>query len=440
MATHRRGLSRRTVLGASAGAAAALGLAACGGGSDDAGGSDSGGAAADFSERGPITLAKGKDTTGKLQEFLDAWNTDHPDEKVTLVELPESSDEQRSNLLNNAQAKSDAYTVLGLDVVWTAEFAANQWVVELPKDKFPLDTLIPSTVETATYFDKLYGVPFMTNAQLLFSRKDLLEAAGYTEAPKTFDEMYQIIEKVKGANPDQLGYGGQFSKYEGLTCAVTGIVKSAGGELFDDQGKPHADSKQAIAGLQTLRNGFDQDYIPQEALTYKEEESRQAFQDGRLVFLTNWPYVFEKFQADDGSSQVKDKVLVSLVPAVTGDGVSTLGGLNFGISAFAKNKGTAVDFIAYMVAEERQKEWAIATAQPTAAESVYEDADVIAQFPFFPQLKDAIDKGVSRPQVVKYGDVTQAIQENAYSCISGSTEAKAAMTDLQKTLTEVAGK
>lgn len=83
-------------------------------------------------------------------------------------------------MLNNAQAKSDAYTVLGLDVVWTAEFAANQWVVELPQDGFPLDELIPSTVVTGTYFDKLYGVPFTTNAQLLFSRTDLLEKAGWT--------------------------------------------------------------------------------------------------------------------------------------------------------------------------------------------------------------------------------------------------------------------
>ncbi len=436
MATHRRGLSRRTVLGAGAGAAAALGLAACGGGSSDSGGSD-GGAAADFSERGPITLAKGKDTTGKLQEFLDAWNTDHPDEKVTLVELPESSDEQRSNLLNNAQAKSDAYTVLGLDVVWTGEFAANQWVVELPQDKFPLDTLIPATVETATYFDKLYGVPFITNAELLFSRTDLLQTAGASEPPTTFEEMYGLIEKIQQSDSAMSGFGSQYSKYEGLTVNLTGVVSSAGGELFASDGTPDADSEQAISALQTIRDGFDKGFIPQEALTYKEEESRQAFQDGRLAFVQNWPYVWEKFQADDGSSQVKDKVSVSLVPAISGDGVSTLGGLNLGISAFAKNKGTAVDFIAYMVEADRQKEWALATAQPPAAEAVYTDDEVVQQFPFFPQLKDAIDKGVPRPQVVKYSDVTQAIQEAAYGCISGQSEAKAAMTDLQKKLTDI---
>src|SRR5699024_2737527 len=116
--TSRPFASRRTVLAAGGVTTAAAALAACGGGPDDAGGGGGGEAPAeDFEERGPITLAKGKDTTGKLAEFLETWNSEHPDEEVTLIELPESADEQRTQMINNAQAKSDAYTVLGLDVV-----------------------------------------------------------------------------------------------------------------------------------------------------------------------------------------------------------------------------------------------------------------------------------------------------------------------------------
>jgi multiple sugar transport system substrate-binding protein len=438
MSSSTHGPGRRSILAAGGVGASALGLAACGGSdSSSSDGGDGGGAAADFDERGPINFATGKDTTGVLKEFLDRWNKDHEDEKVTLVELPESADDQRSQFINNAQAKSDAYTVLGLDVVWTAEFAANQWVVELPKDKLPIDDMIPATVETATYFDKLYAMPYSTNGQLLFSRKDLLEDAGYDEPPATYDEMYEIIEKVMADNDGINGFGGQFAKYEGLTCQITGVVKSAGGELFDEDGKPQADSAEAVAGLQVLRDGFDKKYIPKEALTYMEEESRQAFQDGKLVFLQNWPYVYEKFQADDGSSKVNDKVSVSLVPAVKGEGTSTVGGLNYAISAFAKNKGTALDFIAFMGAAEQQKAWFEQTGNPTVANAVYEDEDLKKKFPFLTTLKDSIDKGAVRPQVVKYGEVTQAIQEAGYGCLSGDTEPKDAMTTLQKQLTDL---
>src|SRR5699024_3757712 len=150
--------------------------------------------------------------------------------------------EQRTQMINNAQAKSDAYPVLGLDVVWTAEFAANQWVVALPEHKFPLDDLIPATGVTGTYFDKRLRVAISTNSELLFSRTDLLEQAGLDGPPETFEELYSAIETLQEEDPDLLGFGAQYSKYEGLTVQAAGLVASAGGQLFDDEGKPHADS------------------------------------------------------------------------------------------------------------------------------------------------------------------------------------------------------
>jgi multiple sugar transport system substrate-binding protein len=436
---------RSALLGGSAAAVGALGLAACSnpagsgdGGGDGGDGGDSG-PAANWDEHGPITYATGKDTSGALKGFLETWNKEHSDEKVTLVELPESADEQRSQMINNAQAKSDAYTVLGLDVVWTAEFAANQWVVELPEDKLPLDQMIEATVSTGTYFDKLYAMPFSTNSQLLFSRKDLLEDAGYTDPPKTFDEMWEIVEKVQDNDKKMKGFAAQLAKYEGLTCTFTGMAKSAGADLFDEDGKPTVTSDGAVTGLTSLREGFDKGFIAKEALTYKEEESRQAFQDGTTVFLQNWPYVYDQFQADDGSSKVKDKVLVSVVPGVDGDGTSTLGGLNLAVSAFGKNMGTALDFIMFMSDAAQQKDWLLKSGNPTCNEDVYSDEHVKKEIPYLDILKSGIDGGVSRPHVVKYGDVTQDIQESVYGCISGGDEPEATLKSLQSTLESAVG-
>lgn len=96
------------------GTAAAL-AAACGG--EDSGDSGSGSAQQQLAGRGPITFAQGKDTSGNLQNQINAWNAQHAGETVRLVELPEDADAQRQQMVQNAQAKSDAYTVLGLDVV-----------------------------------------------------------------------------------------------------------------------------------------------------------------------------------------------------------------------------------------------------------------------------------------------------------------------------------
>src|SRR5699024_1106421 len=134
----------------------------------------------------------------------------------------------------------------------------------------------------------------------------------------------------RGRVPARPASGRSTRRKGGRPARPPGLVASAGGQLFDDEGKPHADSAEAITGIQTVRDGFDKGLIPQEALTYKEEESRAAYQDGRLAFLQNWPYVWALGQAEDGSSKVNGKMVASVVPGIDGPGSSTLGGLNLG--------------------------------------------------------------------------------------------------------------
>src|SRR5829696_5829209 len=191
-------MSRARLLGGAIGVTIALLLAGCG---DDGGGGDNaGGSSGALEGTGEITLATGKDTSGNMQKIVDAWNADHPNEKVRIVELPESADGQRQQMVQNAQVKSDAYSVLNLDVVWTAEFAANRWVQELPADKFTLDQFLEPAVSTAKYRDKLYAVPSTSDGGLLYYRKDLLDAAG-VQPPKTWHDMAAACEKVLPNSP-----------------------------------------------------------------------------------------------------------------------------------------------------------------------------------------------------------------------------------------------
>src|SRR5262245_45403231 len=80
---------------------------------------------------GPITFATGKDLTGYLRPLLDQWNSAHPSEHATLLEVAEDADDQRAQLVTNLQRKSDRYDVISLDVVWTAEFAEAGWIVPI---------------------------------------------------------------------------------------------------------------------------------------------------------------------------------------------------------------------------------------------------------------------------------------------------------------------
>jgi len=422
-------------------AVAAVVLAGCGNSSS---GSDtsSGGAAPKLSGRGPITFATGKDTSGNMQKLVDTWNGDHPDQKVTINELPESADEQRNQMIQNAQVKSDAFTVLNLDVVWTSEFAANRWITELPQNEFDLKNFIKPAVDTATYFNKLYAVPVYSDGGMLFYRKDLLQKAGITDPPKTWDEMKSDCDKVKAlpGNSKMSCYAGQFDKYEGLTCNFSEAVQSAGGTVVDKDGKPTADSDAAKAGLNFLVDGIKSGEFPKASVTYQEETSRRAFQAGELIFHRQWPYIWNLANATDGTSKVAGKFDVAPLPGKDGPGVSTLGGHNFAISSFAKNKATALDFIKFFSSEENEKSNLLATSQAPTRSDLYDDKELIAKFPYLPTLKASITTAVPRPKVVKYPEVTAAIEEAAYGAMNGQKSVDQALSDLQSKLTQLTAK
>ncbi|GAB3969003.1 ABC transporter substrate-binding protein [Actinoallomurus acanthiterrae] len=404
----------------------AMMAAACGGSkSDDKGSKDAGA----LSGRGPITLATGKDTSGNLQNLVNAWNQQHPKEQARIVELPEDADAQRQQMVQNAQTKSNAYSVLNLDVVWTAEFAANQWVSQLPKTQFDLTKFLPSATKTAEYRNNLYAAPWKTDSGLLYYRKDLLDKAGITAPPKTWAEMQQDCAKLKGNNC----YAGQFEKYEGLTVNFSEAVESAGGVVVGEDGKPNVNTPQAKQGLNFLVQGFKSGMIPKEAISYKEEESRRAFEKGNLVFLRNWPYQYA-LSNKKGDSKVVGKFAVAPLPGLNGPGSPTLGGHNLAISKFAQNKATALDFIKYLTSEQTERANLIASSEAPTLASLYDDPELQKKFPYLQTLKASLQNAKPRPQAVRYGDVTTAIQEAAYSALTGKSTADQALADLQTKL------
>lgn len=380
-------------------------------------------------DRGPITWASFKEPTGTLKKVIDTWNAAHPTEKVRLVELPEAADAQRQQLVQNAQIKSTAYDVVTLDAVWTAEFAAHRWVEPIKG----LDTtpfLTPS-LRTGQYRGALYAAPWLTGAGLLYYRTDLLRKAGIARPPRTWAELTADCRKVGTS----IGcYAGQFDKYEGLTVNVTEAVDSAGGHILNDAGRPDVDTPQALAGLRFLTDGFKNKIIPRQAITYQEENGRRDFEAGRLLFHRNWGYVYSLAGKTDGSSKVTGRFGVAPLPGATGPGVSTLGGNNVAVSAYSRHKQTARDFVAYVTGAQAERSFGLGSAYPMSRTALYSDPALIKAQPYLPTMLTSIRSARPRPEAVRYGDVTAAIQEAAYAALQGDRTPEQALKDLQAKL------
>ncbi len=404
----------------------ALTLSACGGGGG--GGTTAGGDAEQgLDGRGPITYVQGKDNSNVVRPLIEKWNAAHPNEKVTFKEQTDQADQQHDDLVQNFQAKNANYDVVSVDVVWTAEFAAKGWLQPL-KDKMALDTsaMLKPTVDSASYKGTLYAAPQNSDGGILYYRKDLVPTA-----PKTWDEMMGMCSIAKENN---IGcFAGQYAKYEGLTVNASEAINSAGGSVLDADGKPSLNTPEAKAGLENLAKAYADGSIPKEAITFQEEQGRQAFQDGKLLFHRNWPYVYN-LATTEGSSKVKDVLGMTALPGKDGPGASTLGGHSAGMSVYSKNKATALDFLKFLTSEETQKFYATQGSLAPVLGALYDDQELVAKLPYLPVLKTSIENAVPRPVTPFYPAVTKAIQENAYSAIKGEKTVDAALSDMQKSI------
>lgn len=382
--------------------------------------------------RGPITFATGKDTSGKLPDIIDMWNQDHPDEKVKLLELSESADEQRNSMVQNFQAQSAAYDVVNADVIWTAEFAARGWLEPLETERFASDAILPATVDTGMYEDELFAMPFTSDGGMLYYRKDLVK-----QPPETWDE---LVDSCKIAERESMDcYAGQFAQYEGLTVNVSEAINSTGGAVMENDGKDVAvDSSEAREGLEFLANGFKEGYIPKEAITYMEEEGRRAFQQGKLLYLRNWPYVYNLANTKGPDSKIVGKFAVAPLPGPDGPGASTLGGHNLALSKFSENKETAKDWMAFMQSEEVQRQLLLEMSLAPVRADLYDDSELQKAAPYLETLKQSILNAETRPVTPAYNAVTLAVQKNAYPALQGRVSVDEALKNMAEELQQAA--
>ena len=420
---------------------AALALAVVAGcGSDDSGGtagtSETGSTkdakAIDVSAmdgaKGEVTYCTGKDTTGETKEWSKQFNAKYESQglSVKVVEFPASADEQRNQFVQRQEAKSDDCDVFRSDVIWTAEFASQKWLYDLTPymDKVK-DRFFDSSLETATYDGKIWGVPSYTNAALIYYRTDKVDAA-----PTTWQQVYQEAG-------DKGGIVYQGASYEGLTCDWLELAFAAGGEVLSEDGtKAVIDSPENVAATKLMAESISSGAAPKAVTTYMEPESLAAWQTGKPAFMRNWPYAYGLSQ---DTAKLKGKFAVAPLPEYEGAGkASILGGGNSVISVYSKNPGGALAVVDFLATQDWQTTLTAKFSQASPLKATWDDPEVQKAIPFWKELRQAIEQARARPVSPVYPQISQAIYKNVNAAISGQTSAEDAMkqaqSDIQKAL------
>jgi multiple sugar transport system substrate-binding protein len=397
----------------------------CGGGGDDSGGAPKAEKATQAKASGNVTWCIGKDTTGAFDTVVKNFNNANPNANAKLIELPTDAVEQRRLQIQRLRAKSTECDVLGMDVIWTAEYATQGWLKDVSDyisengDKF-----IKSTVDTTEFEGKNWAVPFNSNAGFIYYRTDQVKSA-----PKDWESLYKEAQ-------DNNGIVYQGFRYEGLTVNFLELLYSKGGSIVSDDGKEATANSQEVKDvLKFMADGIKNGAAPKANTTYKEEESRRAFESGNATFMRNWPYAY----ALGKDSKIADKFDIATFPGFSGqEGAGVLGGYNLGISAYSKNPEGSLAFIEFATKPDQQKIMATEASLPPTTSATYDDPAVKKAMPFADQLRTAIEQAQPRPVSPVYPQISEAVYNNVFDALQGNTspdEAASKMNDeIQKAL------
>src|SRR5918993_4882620 len=317
-----RKLNRRDFLKMSG--AALLGASGCGGGG---------------SGSGNIVFSMGPDDEVKTYtKLVDKFNKQHKGEfQVTIREMPADTGLYFDKLRTEFQAGGGGIDVIGGDTIWPIPLAAQGWVQDL-SDNFPAseqNKFLPAPIQASIYDGAIYGVPWFEDAGLLYSRSDLLEQAGYSAPPETWDELKEMALKISQDKGIPNGFVFQGKNYEGGVCDALEYIRTHGGDVLSNvtSGDVVIDSPEATAGLETYHSMITDGVAPKAVANMDETISVPVFGNGEAVFLREWPGTYGDIAGGAWKITAK-QIEVSPIPVASGNqSSSTLGGRAFMIHA-----------------------------------------------------------------------------------------------------------
>lgn len=369
----------------------------------------------------------------------------NPNVEVNVLDTPDMVQDRLGLYLQFFESQSSEVDIYQIDVIWPGDLAEHFVDLYQYGAKEIAEMHFPAIVENNTVDGRLVGLPWFTDAGLLYYRTDLLDEYGL-EPPTTWDELEiaaQIIkdgERAKG-NEDFWGFVWQGNAYEGLTCdALEWIASNDGGSIIETDGTISIFNENAIEIIDEAATWVGT-ISPPGVVGFAEEDARNMWQAGNAAFMRNWPYAYSLGNGSD--SVIAGKFAVSPLPAgASGSGAATLGGWQLALSRYSKNPEVAADVLFFFASYEEQKERAIhASYNPTIME-LYDDEEVLEAMPFFGSLYDVFINAVARPSTIsapQYNAVSTLFFNAVHSVLTGRKNATDALEEMSLDLEDLTG-
>ena len=337
-------------------------------------------------------------------------------------------------------AHSAGYDIVTMDIVWSGQYAAAGYTVELSDlikrdaKEIDVDDIYPVLMKAlGNYGGKQVAFPFAGYANVLAYRKDLYEAAGL-KPPETMEEL--VADAYKLTDPAKKQYGFVANGQKGPAVAQDWMQYNAemGGSILTSAGKPALNSEANVKSLTVYRDLF-QKAAPPGAADYDWGGREESFRQGLSANMQTWSVGAPGYY-DPKISKIVDKVAIKVAPRGAGlPKIYGIGGWGLAINAdaSAKQKEAAWTFVKWITSKPVHKEMNLMGAGSFLRKSELTDAELGAKFPFLGVVAESFEHGDGdyRPRIPEYPKIQDILGTAVNSVLVGSTDPKAALDAAQ---------
>ncbi len=228
------------------------------------------------------------------------------------------------------------------------------------------------TVEKLTQQDgEIYSLPWESRVTVMWYRADK-----YASVPKSWDE---LAASGSAATEDlALGFAlglSEGSNGTGLMETFVPWLRSAGGDLFDDQGKAIFNSAAGVKAVNFIKSLVDKGCMDQTTLNMTYDDIVNGFKAGTLLAINAGTQRAATIKASNLAANFKTAPIPGV--ASSAPAPAFVAGQTLAIGKYAQDTEMAFDFIKTFYTVDNQKKWMSAKVMPIRT-AVYEDAEIKA--------------------------------------------------------------
>ncbi len=359
---------------------------------------------------------------GVIEDFL----TDPLGSGVNSVDVVASgtrSNDQYTFLVEQMVLESKEFDVIGLDTIWLARFAENDWIIEVDSrlTTGELDEYVDGMVDSCIYKTKTYAYPYFMNLGILYYRRDLIDAHGFNETHlDTWSELNTtanyILNNVSGQlkDPNLVGYVSQLDAYEGGVVNFFEWVGSFGAtNLITSDGNVYINSSKVIDALSFLHalvppqsTGVQGTpyIISWEGLAMDEGSSVSKWLANESIFMRQWTFAY--------MNSITNNISFGIAPLPTASGAlneksSCVGGAILAIPKNSMNQDAAWNLTRFLGDQLAQRFELTNASNFPALKKVYDSPP--SGFEWIKKWTDQFDRTLARPIHPKYPLISSVI-------------------------------